>query len=354
MIRNLSGQFFHVICFDDNGRVTGMAGILSASLSIDSGAYGPLADTTPVELGTTGEYVFALLQAETNGHECAFIPLVDNINVQVLGVPSNVIYTSPMVSDIADGVLRRSVCAARSNNDPALDPVDEPSLLWQVSLMLGTSISAEDVNGDRYIYIPDPCSCGEEFLGRLLAGIDACGNLTSLSWPDGCSSASGVAFAAVPYPYHLGLRELGASDSDPCPPDSCLRVEIVQTACNRSLCGCSVDECTAGCGCGTTRDLYFKSGDPIAFEVNRITTTDGCVCPETPQVTVATLSFKPCSGPKSETIEVDVEYVGENRVKANLATLMPGANYVGRLAIDMDDACYGEECVVETFTIHIS
>lgn len=378
MIRNQAGQNYHVICFDDNGRVTGMAPLITITQSIDDGVRLPIADVNPVEIGATGEYVFTLLKAETDGHELSFVPLVANINVQILGAPSNVIYTQPATADVADMVLRRSVCGARENTDANLDPVDEPSLLWQVSLMLGTTIAPEDVNGDRYIYIPDPCSCGQEFLGRLLAGVDACGNLTSLSWPDclagggGGESDSdsgsgpiytawddippgaGSSFAAVPYPYHLGIRDMGASDSDPCPPDSCLRVEIVQTACNRGLCGCSIDECTSGCGCGTTRDLYFKTGDPITFEVNRIATTDGCVCPETPLITIASLTFKPCSGIKSSTIPTDVEIFDENKVKASLGLLMPGANYVGQLSINMYDDCYGEECVVETFTIHIS
>jgi hypothetical protein len=38
--------------------------------------------------------VFDLSQAETNGHSLSFTPVCSTSGVQVLGVPSNVIYTS--------------------------------------------------------------------------------------------------------------------------------------------------------------------------------------------------------------------------------------------------------------------
>jgi hypothetical protein len=90
---NEPGQDFHVIAFDELGRVTGQAASITSGLSIDGGARNPLDDANPTEIGTTGEYVFDLLQAETNGHALSFTPVCATPGVQVLGVPSNVIYT---------------------------------------------------------------------------------------------------------------------------------------------------------------------------------------------------------------------------------------------------------------------
>jgi hypothetical protein len=90
---NLADQRFHVITFDADGRVTGEAANITATQSIDGGAYEPLNDVNPTEIGTTGEYFFELTQAETAGHALSFTPVCSTSGVQVLGVPSNVIYT---------------------------------------------------------------------------------------------------------------------------------------------------------------------------------------------------------------------------------------------------------------------
>jgi len=90
---NLADQRFHVITFDADGRVTGEAANITAAQSIDGGNREPLSDTNPTEIGTTGEYFFELTQAETAGHALSFAPVCSTPGVQVLGVPSNVIYT---------------------------------------------------------------------------------------------------------------------------------------------------------------------------------------------------------------------------------------------------------------------
>jgi hypothetical protein len=91
---NTSGQRFHVIAFNASGRVSGEAANITAQLAIDGGTRSATSDTNPVEIGSTGEYVFDLTQAETNGHSLSFTPVCSTSGVQVLGVPSNVIYTS--------------------------------------------------------------------------------------------------------------------------------------------------------------------------------------------------------------------------------------------------------------------
>jgi len=104
MLFNRPDQQFHVIAFDANGRVSGQAANITATLSIDGGAYAPLNDTNPTEIGTTGEYVFDLTQAETNGYALSFVPVVATAGVEILGMPSNVIYTLD-ASTIAVNVL---------------------------------------------------------------------------------------------------------------------------------------------------------------------------------------------------------------------------------------------------------
>jgi hypothetical protein len=104
MLFNRPDQQFHVIAFDANGRVSGVAASITATLSIDGGAYDALNDLNPTEIGTTGEYVFDLLQAETNGYALSFVPVVASAGVEILGMPSNVIYTLD-ASTIAVNVL---------------------------------------------------------------------------------------------------------------------------------------------------------------------------------------------------------------------------------------------------------
>lgn len=93
MLRNVPGQFHYVVCFDANGRVSGEAANLSCTLAIDNGVRSPLATDVATEIGTTGIYRFALSAAETNGHEQSFITSCATLDVQVLGMPSNIIYT---------------------------------------------------------------------------------------------------------------------------------------------------------------------------------------------------------------------------------------------------------------------
>ena len=91
---NEANQEFHVIAFNGFGRVTGIAANITCELSIDGGTRAALSDTTATEIGTTGEYVFVLSQAETNGYELSFTPSTTVSGVRVGGVPAMVIYTT--------------------------------------------------------------------------------------------------------------------------------------------------------------------------------------------------------------------------------------------------------------------
>ena len=110
MRRNTLGQLFHVVAFNASGRVSGDAANITCTISIDGGTRVTTSDVNPTEIGTTGVYVFTLSQAETDGHELSFIPSSSTSGVQVLGMPSNVIYTSTVdltanaISAVTDGI----------------------------------------------------------------------------------------------------------------------------------------------------------------------------------------------------------------------------------------------------------
>jgi hypothetical protein len=104
---NTAGQRFHVIAFNASGRVSGDAANLSVTLSKDGGSRVALADTSATEIGTTGEYTFDLSQAETDAHALSFAPASSTSGVQVLGVPSNVIYTEAVTAADVEGLRYR-------------------------------------------------------------------------------------------------------------------------------------------------------------------------------------------------------------------------------------------------------
>jgi hypothetical protein len=101
---NEAGQEFHVIAFDGFGRVTGAAASITCELAIDGASRSATSDSNPTEIGTTGEYVFSLSQAETNGYELSFTPTIDIAGTFVKGLPANVIYTTveQAISDRTD------------------------------------------------------------------------------------------------------------------------------------------------------------------------------------------------------------------------------------------------------------
>ena len=94
MLKNTSGQTFTVVAFNASGKVTGNAVAITCTLAIDGGSRVALTDVNPVEIGATGVYEFDLTQGETNGHELSFVPASSTSGVEVLGSPSNVIYTT--------------------------------------------------------------------------------------------------------------------------------------------------------------------------------------------------------------------------------------------------------------------
>ena len=97
MQKNTASQYFHCVVFNSSGRVSGDAANLSCELSVDNGTRAALGTNTATEIGTTGEYTFPLTQAETNGHELSFTP-ESSSGYQVIGMPSNIIYTSEPTS----------------------------------------------------------------------------------------------------------------------------------------------------------------------------------------------------------------------------------------------------------------
>ena len=103
---NTENQSLHVIAFDERGRVSGESANITCTISIDGGSRVDLTDTNPIEIETTGEYVFDLTQSETNGHELSFTPVCSTSGVQVLAMPSNVIYTLTSAQEISNKVTQ--------------------------------------------------------------------------------------------------------------------------------------------------------------------------------------------------------------------------------------------------------
>jgi len=117
MIRNQPNQKFHVIAFDKDGRVSGAANNITCSLSIDGGTRNLLNDTTPIEIDNTGEYTFDLLQNETDGYSLSFAPVCNLSGVQVLGTPSNVIFTTNNDSSGVTTLLSRITGLIRTKSE---------------------------------------------------------------------------------------------------------------------------------------------------------------------------------------------------------------------------------------------
>jgi hypothetical protein len=140
-----AGQRFHVITFDADGRVTGEAANITSLLSIDGGAYEPLDDVNPTEIGSTGEYFFELLKAETHGHALSFTPVCSTPGVQVLGVPSNLIYTTDDIEQVLADLAASLDSVQITRLGPEYDPVTRT-----ISLIAGDDYSA--ANGTALVF----------------------------------------------------------------------------------------------------------------------------------------------------------------------------------------------------------
>lgn len=103
MFKNTGSQKLTVLAFADAGhasldageRVTGDLAQISLKIEQDDdGVRSASNDVSPVET-EDGQYVFDLTQAETNGDKLTFYPESSTAGVQVVSLPSSVIYTRP-------------------------------------------------------------------------------------------------------------------------------------------------------------------------------------------------------------------------------------------------------------------
>lgn len=100
MFKNTASQKLTIFAFADAGHatldagepVTGDAANITCKLSIDDAAASAVTDTNPTEV-EDGKYNFDLTQAETNGDKILFLPESSTAGVQVVALPSLVIYT---------------------------------------------------------------------------------------------------------------------------------------------------------------------------------------------------------------------------------------------------------------------
>src|SRR6056297_774443 len=108
MLKNTASQKLTVFAFADAGHasldagepVTGDAANITLKIEQDDdGTQSASNDTNPTEV-EDGQYRFDLTQAETNGDKLTFYPESSTAGVQVLALPSMVIYTRVAVPDV--------------------------------------------------------------------------------------------------------------------------------------------------------------------------------------------------------------------------------------------------------------
>lgn len=108
MKKNVASQKWRVFAYglpdhaSPGEPVTGDAAQISAKISKDGAALSALGDAAPVEL-EDGFYEFDLTQAETNAHDLLLSPESSTAEVQVIGVPGNIVTTPQYFSEL--GVL---------------------------------------------------------------------------------------------------------------------------------------------------------------------------------------------------------------------------------------------------------
>lgn len=133
MKKNTASQRFIVKAFDDNGAVTGDAANITCKLAIDGGTYTAITDVNPVEIESSGQYVFDLTQAETDGYELSFLPVSATSGVQVMGMPTNVIYTTDpsLAGDLSSAVVSQLGSMALTPSQQLALDTDKTLTLYQ-------------------------------------------------------------------------------------------------------------------------------------------------------------------------------------------------------------------------------
>jgi hypothetical protein len=120
MKKNVASQRWVVRAFDatDGSAVTGDAANITAKISKDGAALTATNDTNPTEL-EDGLYEFDLTQAETNAYELLLSPESSTADVEVVGEPANVIYTTQF--DSTSGYPQSDMAAISSSTTAADD-----------------------------------------------------------------------------------------------------------------------------------------------------------------------------------------------------------------------------------------
>lgn len=99
MFKNVAGQFVYARAFNSLGSVTDDGANIDCAVTIDGNSEGSLNAGSVVHLGN-GIYRFALTQAETNGDTLLFRWFSSTPGVEVVGMPSSVIYTRPQTAEV--------------------------------------------------------------------------------------------------------------------------------------------------------------------------------------------------------------------------------------------------------------
>ena len=182
MIRNTSGQYFHCIAFNAAGRVTGDAVNITMNIAQDHGTAAASNTANPTEIGTTGEYFFLLLDSETDGYELSFRPVSATGGVQVVGMPSNIIYT---LSDVTPTYVVPQTTIDQTTVPAGSDLVYQASR-WTITL---EGVSDDDYASIDAVYFGMKSVDAADTASALQVRWDKTGNTTACTRINGLAAA---------------------------------------------------------------------------------------------------------------------------------------------------------------------
>jgi len=114
MFKNVASQKVAVYAFDTatSAAKSGDAANITAQISKDGAAGAATDDVNPVEIGTTGVYVFTLLQAETNADLVVVVPVSSTSDVQIDPVIAYTVEPQSALNDLSAAQVNAEVVDA--------------------------------------------------------------------------------------------------------------------------------------------------------------------------------------------------------------------------------------------------
>jgi len=206
MKKNVASQKWRVFAYglpdhaSPGEPITGDAAQISAKISKDGAALSALGDAAPVEL-EDGFYEFDLTQAETNAHDLLLSPESSTAEVQVIGVPGNIVTTAQYFSELgveSDGDLTKvNLCAQTTLVDQCTLADTVTDVTNEVSANM-TSISGDTPAADNLEamydgtgYVDGTAPSSRDQVGNIASGSAAINAVTILA-PNGFVITTGT------------------------------------------------------------------------------------------------------------------------------------------------------------------